>query len=407
MTIVKVVDSIMGSGKTSAAINLMNRIDSNKYIYITPFLNEIARIRNVCTIRKFFEPKVYEKDGEKLFKFESLHKLLSEGKNIATTHELFKGATDETRELIYNGGYTLILDEAMEVVRELKVTPDDIEMLLKEWMYVKDGLVLWDTDKEKDKGVYQGKFQSVRRYALNHNLILHGGKILLWNFPSDVFKLFNDSYILTYLFPAQLQKYYFDLHGINYEYYRAINEDGEYKFIKKDDYTDTEVKNKIKSLIHIYDGVLNNIGDDEYALSKSWYINKTHLHKQLKNNTLNYFNNIMKSKSNDNMWGTYKDYKPKISGKGYTKGHVSITARSTNEYQHKKVLAYTVNRYLSPILDGYFNSKGIRVNQDMFALSEMIQWIWRSAIRNNEEIHIYIPSKRMRRILNNWLEDVN
>ena len=279
-------------------------------------------------------------------------------------------------------------------------------MLLKEWMHEQDGLIIWDTGKESKQGVYSGKFQLVRRYALNRNLIMHNGKILMWNFPPDIFSLFKESYILTYLFSSQLQKYYFDLHNIEYEYY-IVSTDvwNNPVFDKKDDYTDKEVKQRLKKMIYIYEGTLNKIGDDKYSLSKSWYENKKHLHKQLKNNTLNYFNNIMKTKSNENMWGTFKDYKSKISGKGYTKGHVSITARSTNEFQHKKVLAYTVNRFLSPILEGYFHSKGIKINQDVFALSEIVQWVWRSAIRNDEDINIYIPSSRMRGLFLSWLDD--
>lgn len=396
----------MGSGKTSAAIQMMNKIDNDKYIYITPYLDEITRIKNTCTQRKFYEPKVFTMDGEIFFKLDSLHKFLSEGKNIATTHALFKMATEETRELIYNEGYTLILDEALEVIKELKVSPDDTKMLLKEWMkHDENGLIQWDTKKESLQGVYNGKFQTVRRYALNNNLIMHNGVILLWNFPPDIFKLFKESYILTYLFSAQLQKYYFDIHGIEYEYYNVKVENDLYMFSQGINNDDTKIKEAIKRNIFIYEGTLNKIGDEHYSLSKSWYSKKTHLHKQLKNNTLNYFNNIMQSKSNDNMWTTFKDYKSKISGKGYTKGYVSVTERSTNKYCHKKVLAYAVNRFASPLIESYFHTKNIKINQEQFALSELVQWIWRSAIRNNEEINLYIPSSRMRRIIKQWLDD--
>ena len=35
------------------------------------------------------------------------------------------------------------------------------------------------------------------------------------------------------------------------------------------------------------------------------------------------------------------------------------------------------------------------VSQDDFALSEMVQWVWRSAIRDGKPITLYIPSDRM------------
>ena len=50
----------MGSGKTTTAIDMMNRSHSNnKYIYITPYLDEIQRIKIKCTDRKFYEPEVF------------------------------------------------------------------------------------------------------------------------------------------------------------------------------------------------------------------------------------------------------------------------------------------------------------------------------------------------------------
>ena len=40
------------------------------------------------------------------------------------------------------------------------------------------------------------------------------------------------------------------------------------------------------------------------------------------------------------MWATYKDFKGKLIGKGYTKGFVSLGCRATNDYCDKSNLAY-------------------------------------------------------------------
>ncbi len=40
----------------------------------------------------------------------------------------------------------------------------------------------------------------------------------------------------------------------------------------------------------------------------------------------------------------------------------------------------------------------------MYALSELIQWIWRGQIRTGKPINLYIPSKRMRTILQVYLD---
>ena len=48
---------------------------------------------------------------------------------------------------------------------------------------------------------------------------------------------------------------------------------------------------------------------------------------------------------------------------------------------------------------------GIKFNQDHYALNILIQWLFRSAIRQKtpKEIDVYIPSERMRELLINWL----
>lgn len=403
-TIIKVVDSIMGSGKTSAAINLMNHDRENNYIFITPYLDEVTRVKQACSNKKFYDPKMQTVNGEIKTKFDSLHQLLADGKNIASTHALFKRANEETRELIHSGNYILILDEVMDVIEQLELKKGDIDLLFNEKLiYEQDGFIHWNEDK-KD---YDSRYNDIRDMALNKNLIIYRGTILIWTFPADIFKAFKEVYILTYLFDAQLQKYYYDINNMKYEKYIATEDVGfnYYSFErKKDDNYEIEIKNKIKPLITIYEGNLNSVGDKDYSLSKSWYTNKKDVLPRLKNNTENYFKNKVKAKSNETLWTTFKDHQSKLKGRGYAKGFVACTARATNEYRDKTHLAYIINRFINPIKKGFFHDKGIDINEDMYALSELVQWIWRSAIRDNKPISLYIPSKRMRTILQLWLD---
>ena len=66
-----------------------------------------------------------------------------------------------------------------------------------------------------------------------------------------------------------------------------------------------------------------------------------------------------------------------------------------------------VNRYCVPPVIDFFNGHNLGINEDKLVLSEMLQWIWRSRIRDNKEIVVYIPSKRMRNLLKGWIEDVS
>ena len=82
----------------------------------------------------------------------------------------------------------------------------------------------------------------------------------------------------------------------------------------------------------------------------------------------------------------------------------TIKLKSYYEFANKKSLAYLCNRFLNPYVESFFNIRDISINEDKYALSELLQWIWRSQIRNGESVTIYIPSARMRRMLEDWLD---
>lgn len=398
-----VVDSIMGSGKTSAAINKMNEdVDSN-YIFITPYLAEVARIKQDCTDRRFTEPE--NKGNGKL---ESLHHLLAKGSNIASTHALFKAYNDYTKDLIKLNNYSLILDEVFNVLEMIPLHKDDIKLLLATGLahVDEDNYVVWD-----DKSYAGDKFSLVKSMAETRNLILINNMLMVWNFPIDIFSAFKEIYILTYMFDAQVQKYYYDVNNVAFEYLGVRNKNGYYTF--SDEPTAPTYVKELKNKIHILDDKkLNAIGDKDTALSSSWFEREKdkrnkHMLKMLKNNLLNVFTQRFKTNSNENMWTSFKDYKSNLGGKGYTKGFVSCNARATNEYRHKKSLAYCINVYFNPYIKNYFISKNVDVKEDKYALSELIQWIWRSAIREGKEINVYIPSSRMRGLLEEFLNELS
>lgn len=106
-----VIDAPCGSGKTSWAIQYIKEHTEDSFVYCTPFLDEIERIRRACGKSRFREPNNYEST-----KIENFNELLAVGTDIAVTHSTFINATAETKELIEQGEYTMLLDEALEVV---------------------------------------------------------------------------------------------------------------------------------------------------------------------------------------------------------------------------------------------------------------------------------------------------
>lgn len=412
---VHIVDAIMGFGKTSAAIKMINDSSEDRhYIYITPFLTEVKRIKESCIKKKFFQPSRYNENGSKM---NDLLTLIQKEKNIVTTHALFGEFNEDIIELTKLSNYVLIMDEVSEVVKPLNITKIDLATILEKFAYIEEGTqkLIWK------KHSYNGKFNEYKDLAELGMVYVYSDTAFLWTFPVEIFKAFNEVFILTYKFKGQIQSYYYNYFKVKYDYIH-IKENKEdqdinkrYQFENKL-YTEEQiVKKGYKGLIKVYNGKLNIIGGDEtdnsqYNLSKAWYRKdeeKNILSKKLSDSTYNYFRNIIKTKSSENMWTTFQDYKEKIKGKGFTKGFVACNARATNDYADKIGLAYLVNRYINPLIKNFFISNGIEINEDEYALSEMLQWIFRSKIRKGENVDIYVPSGRMRRLLEDWLEDTS
>lgn len=412
---VTIIDSMCGTGKTSYAINKMANTDTNdmNFMYITPYLDEVSRIKSNVTNRRFYEPTNKNSKGSKL---QGLKELIVKDKDIASTHALFTSVDDETYDLIKNSNYTLILDEVMNVIDTIKVSTSDFNIMIENKLIeIQDNnKIAWINDE------YTGDFDKYKILAQNDNLYLHTRSksedkviLLVWTFPVKIFKAFKEIYILTYLFKGQLQRAYYDMYDIKYTYKSVRYIDEEFKLVDYIDYNHEE-KDNLKELINIYDGKLNTIGDEKYSLSSSWLKNpknKNQLNK-LKNNTYNYFKNMLKSKAKYNMWTTIlglEDKKEKVrialSGDGYARGFVPCNCRATNIYSEKNCIAYLLNRFLNPLDKGFFEDKGIVVNEELWALSELIQFVWRSAIRNNKEIYLYIPSERMRNLLIDYINN--
>lgn len=396
----------MGSGKTSWAKEYMKRHQKTKrFIYVSPYLDEIHN--NILVDCPFLvEPDSKLGKGSKLKHFKEL---LVNGQSIVTTHALFRLFDGEVIELLKDAGYILILDEVANVIEKLeKVTRQDIEILLNaSKIEVKDRKVIWLDDSYN--GVFDERYANIKYHAQQGNIYLHRDIMLFWTFPASVFELFEETYILTYLFDGQIQRYYYDLFEIDYTY-KSVNQMGKgYCLVDHNPYS--EGRRHFKNLIKIYEGNLNNnyVQDGKVKgneLSATWLKNTSdEVLERLKKNLYTYFRN--RGKSNENLWTTKKSIRCKIQGSGYTKGFIPWTTRATNDYQEYHNLAFVYNLYMKPFEKQFFEDAGVKVNQDLLALSDLLQWIWRSAIRKSdaEPINIYIPSLRMRTLLYQWLNE--
>lgn len=440
MSKIYVADIIMGGGKTSGAITYMLQNPDKKYIYIAPFLNEAERIANACGPLNFALPKqISEYNRSKILHIEQLVK---EDRNIACSHVAFSALTRQTIELINEKRYTLICDETVDAVKVDSVYVKD--MLLLE----KAGMLRREDDAYKftgDDDYIDGNslYTDLCRLSRNNNVYfedetLPSGKkeqyfyLLL---PPEIFECFETVIILTYMFESSNLKSLLDLYGCDYEYIGIERVDfGNTYILSKTGLYVPEYIYDLKNKINIYEYDTNPIigrgrppkNLNKYRVKKGrlWEEKDfkptmtffrhpekySDLYNELKNNQLSFFEKVIKQfggTKNDCMWGTYKIAASKLEGRGLRKKFVPFNSKATNEYRTKKYVSYICDLHLSPQLTRFFKKHNIGYDEKAWALSTMLQFIWRSQCRDGKEIQIYIPSFRMRNMLTSYLDDLS
>lgn len=396
MTEITVVDAVMGSGKTEWAIRHMNDAGPlENFIYITPFLTEVERVKKSVAGRRFVEPTIYNGTS----KLEDLKRLIASGRDIVSTHALFARADEEVIELLEQSGYTLILDEVMDVVDSVSIKSADIKRLQS------NGDIELDAESKQVRWTGDpadiSRYRDIRELAQAGNLYIFRDSFMVWAFPPSVFRAFPKAMVLTYLFRCQMQRYYFDMFGFKYSY-KSVEKVGEsYQLCEYD--VKRERREELYDLISVYEGKLNDVGEGRFALSQA-KLRKYDADTltQINRNTANFFRHYANAKKADAYLSTLKEVEPFLTPRGFKTSVIAHNVRATNEYADRRAVAYLINRFMNKNKMAFFQENGISVNEDLYAISELVQWLWRSRIRNSEPIQAYIPAERMRGLLKAW-----
>ena len=407
-------DMPMGSGKSSAAITMMNENPDKKFIYVTPNLSETIRIADSCPKLKFKLPddEVY---GSKR---NHLHQLLQKNENISMTHKLFLLHNSETISLVKDKGYTLVMDEALGVVSSKKINNGDVDLLLDS-KYVdigEDKSITWLGAEYEEDGVF-ADIKDACETGRAHISKGRGKQNAILNImPKEIFYEFEDVYVFTYMFDGEVMKNYFNLYGFVTNKIGVSKVDGVYRF--SDCFDIPDFFGEIKSMVHVFDDEkMLSLEKHKKNFSKGWYERKQNEKDvdQLRKHSGNYIMNRFRYKDEfgkphnikkkDVMWTCWDKYKEPFMKDNGKDGYVACNTRATNEHRNRTHLVYLINMYYNTGVKNFFAAQGVTVNNDQFALSMMLQWIWRSAIRDGNEIWIYIPSSRMRNLLINWMDE--
>lgn len=417
---VLVIDSIMGSCKTTNMIRYMGENPTTRFLYVSPFITEVGDGNTGVGGRLQEElPELFpissmpRNVGEG--KCEGLKYLLRKGGNIATTHALFKMFDEEVVNLVLEQGYVLIIDEAVDCVQMWdKLTKKDVTALIEsEWVFIEEETdrVVWNESKNPE---FDGRYSDVRTMANSGCLYLFDDRVFVLEYPPVLLSSVEHVYIMTYLFEGSLMASWMKANGIHYEY--ADKSLLDLKDVK-------EIKQTIKENLTVLssrkiDNKYNKENDIQYRYSATWYGGKsTVAEKREVKLALESCVTHHKSKEGGVFWTTFKDQRHKLEGKGYKKGYIDpetgdvldsflpYNVKAINEYREFDLVLHTVNLFRSPVEKRYFASKGVEFNEDLWALSELLQFVWRARIRQGKPTKVLVISMRMRNLLIKWLNE--
>ncbi len=432
-TTIHVLDSAPGTGKTTSVIKMMNNNPNKKFIYISPNLTEAERIVNSCPKLNFKEPSDKNKT---ISKSENLLSLIGKYENISSTHSLFEKLTDETLDALSKRNYTFIMDETFSVLEKFKMFPSinaesgqyltqliksNMDSLLEYSIVKVDKTfkVIWTTDKAFDG------YRNVKDYCDRGLLYYMGRGALMWSYPARFFNkdIFEEIFILTYQFDMLVMKSYFSYHAIDYnKYFTRLQSSssilktgndcfGVSSIYKTQDAShDLPFVSKLKKNIKIVEyPAMNAIGNEYYALSHSWYkYANQQQSRDISSKMTNFFTNYSDALKHERMWTVFKQFSYKIQGKYLRKNKdtlIELNVRATNNFRHKRALVYPVNRFYHPSTKTFFSARKVGLKDDDLALSEMLQWLMRSRLREGKSIDLFIPSRRQRNILKAYLNN--
>ena len=399
---VTIIDRPCGSGKTTEIISSFK--SDQKYLVIVPFLDEIERLiegtRHYC---KFSQPITKNSNETKK---NHLIDLVLCGENIVTTHKMFESLVDIARLGLLDD-YHLIIDEVPET---LSVSESLSKKSLKD-IYIDGGYLVveedgkvtpshkWHVDNED---VSDTLSQKLYRQACGGCLFLVDESFFLWAMPKELLCAGVSTTIYTYKSNGSVLCKYLEKEKIPYKVIWSLKQEEDFILKAQELITFGRLPVGFKKIPFSY-------SKQRKGLLNTTYRNRVRMNlKNLRQRELKDVdaNNIMIACAKS-AWDDTDKYG------GFKKGSrlastlwVANTTRGTNKYAHCSHAIYLYDQNLNPAQMRWLGVDNHREFNDAYALTEFIQWLYRSRIRKGEPITVFIPSERMERIFRTWLFSV-
>lgn len=394
----------MSKGKTSVVI--INRIKSHpehRYFVVTPYLDEVERI---CNETGALQPIGYKR--------ESIKELILTGKNICCTHSLFLLLDEEAKALLRSQKYKLFIDENLSWIecytgyrRIVDFEQGVIEQLSMRDLSIMKNEKCVNIDEQtqritwNENSDYKGVYENIKPLLANHELFSVGSKAVVGILKRELFECFSEVTICTYRYHDSLLFAYCSIQKIHVDLFTVQN----YQIEKYDWHKEYYPDNLDK--FHVWDNEKHNqIGSKKHDLSKSWYDKSQKDNQKLLKiigNSVRSFSRSQKANAKDMFWTTFKNYEEAVSPKSYLSSFLACNTKATNQYRECHAAAYLCNIFLNPNIVTFLSLRNAKIDDEQYALSELLQFLWRGSIRDGKDFCVFVPSKRMRTLLLDWL----
>lgn len=395
---VRIIDRPCGTGKTTEILRSFK--SDERYLVVVPLLSEIRRVIEDAVV-SFVEPRV---DGESDTKAEHLDVLLKQGLNVVTTHKLFTEiGTAATLGLLDD--YHIIVDEVLDVV---KTVPGKTALSFDQF-YLNDGYategddgLITPTEKWDEQHQLVSDTLDPRLYKLAKAQTLYrvDGKFFLWALPASLLRCGRSLTVYTYMAEGSLMLAYLKKLGIAFHHERYADEAAFRASARQ--LIDIRSIPALERLSFSYTGQTETKGQAwrEKLVSTSL--------KNLKQRSLAGvdLNEVIITCAKQNWEKDGALPKPIGFAKGsrmFGAHWLPNTTRGTNDYAHASVCIYLYDQHINPCIRRWLGMMDQAANH-LFATAELIQWVYRSRVRRKLPITLYLPSKRMRGLLQQWLD---
>jgi hypothetical protein len=404
-TTIELLDAPMSSGKTTGIIKWMNDNPDDRYIYISPLLSEVEdRIPSACPSLDFTSPST----ANHRTKGDHLLDLIKKGKNISMTHKLYKEMRKVHLDVMEGKNYTLVIDEEVDFIEQYRgadYSTEDLKLLVEKGIVTIDesqfGKVVWTDDSlDYDRTLY-GNIKVMADMGMLYCGKVDGSMLVL-HLPLELITKAKRVIVMTYLFRGSVMDCFLRMKGLNVTPFTQV------KLCK----TEAQVLKEADSLINLFS---TNLVDQvrKYSLSYTWYYNAD-------SNKLKEVASAIRSACRKH--GFTKDFigytlpkdsinperrsKNRILVRGFTKEvcYIPSTIKATNNLSHKTVMVHAMSLHPNLSVEKYLRNYGQTINKDLYSLSALLQWIWRSRIRKGQSIELCILSDELLALFNSWLD---